>query len=61
MASQKNISTEQKVNIIFSYLFDDDKAVEEEFFWNEFKKEEIQEIDNIRQEESIPFEKIINA
>jgi hypothetical protein len=41
------LETSEKINIIFSYLFSEDKSNEEEFFWNSLKKEEIKNFETI--------------
>ena len=41
------LETSEKINIIFSYLFSEDKSNEEEFFWNSLKKEEIKKMEEI--------------
>ncbi len=51
-----NINTEKKVDIIFSYLFSDDKIEEEQFFWNNLKKEEISRLEKInKNDETFDF------
>ena len=43
----KKINNEKKIDIIFSYLFSDEKIDEEQFFWNNLKKEEISKLEKI--------------
>jgi len=43
----KKIDNEKKIDIIFSYLFSDDKIDEEQFFWNNLKDEEISRLEKI--------------
>ena len=51
----KNINTDEKINIIFSYLFSEDKSNEEEFFWNSLKKEEVCKLEEISNQETFDF------
>lgn len=48
----KDIDNQQKINMIFTYLFDDDKSLEEEFFWNNLNNDEIKKYESIRNEET---------
>lgn len=43
----KKIDNEKKIDIIFSYLFSDDKIDEEQFFWNNLKDDEISRLEII--------------
>ena len=50
------MDTKKKVDIIFSYLFSDEKSNEEEFFWNNLKKEEISRLEEIdKNDETFDF------
>lgn len=48
---QAEITTDQKIDMIFSFLFNNDKKKEEEFFWNCLTKKEIAEIKKIDEED----------
>lgn len=54
------INTEKKIDMIFTYLFSDNKAIEEEFFWNNLEKEEINKLQKIEKEEVYNFDNIKN-
>lgn len=51
-----DLSTEQKINKIYMYLFSDEKASEEEDFWNKLNDSELKKIDEIRKEEISDFD-----
>lgn len=55
MRSSASLSTDQKVEILFSYLFSDSTAEEEELFWNRLTDAEIAELKKVQKEEMIPF------
>jgi len=50
------ISQEEKVNLIFEYIFDGDKHIQEEEFWNKLSKEDLVELKKVEDEKSISFE-----
>jgi len=50
------LNTDKKIDIIFSYLFSEDKSNEEEFFWNSLKKDEISKLNKInKNDETFDF------
>jgi len=56
VATIKKIDNKKKIDIIFSYLFSDEKIDEEQFFWNNLKKEEISKLENInKNDETFDF------
>lgn len=55
MVVKQNLTTEKKVNMIFSYLFSYDKSKEEEFFWNRLNDKEVSELKKIEQEKTYDF------
>lgn len=61
MLIKENLSTEKKVNIIFSYLFSDEKSREEEFFWNELSAQECEDLEKIQWEKVYDFEWLKNS
>jgi len=50
VAQNYNFNTEQKIEIVFNYLFDNNKANEEEFFWNSLNNWEIYKLNKIKKE-----------
>lgn len=48
-------SQDQKLEIIFSYLFSDKKNLEEEAFWNKLSKEEVIKLEKIEKEKIFDF------
>jgi len=52
---QDTLTQSKKVDMIFSYLFGDKKAFEEEAFWNNLQDDEIQELQKIRKEKTYDF------
>ncbi len=57
-AAIDKISTDQKVEMIFTYLFDGKKSEEEERFWNVISEKEIKELQRISTEETVPFSSV---
>lgn len=53
-----HFNTEQKIEIVFNYLFDNDKANEEEFFWNQLNNSEISKLNEVRKEEWISLSEL---
>jgi hypothetical protein len=51
VVQNNHFNTEQKVEIVFNYLFDNNKANEEEFFWNQLSSSEISKLNKIKKEE----------
>ena len=52
----EKIDSKKKIDMIFSYLFSDDKNDEEQFFWNNLKKEEISKLEQIeKNDETFDF------
>jgi|GEM_PF-1993940 len=49
------LETKEKINIIFSYLFSEEKSNEEEFFWNSLKKDEVQKLEKISNNDTSSF------
>ena len=48
-------SEKEKLNIIFSYLFSNEKSFEEEDFWNKLSKKDLSKIEKIEKEETFDF------
>ena len=55
---QDTLTQSKKVDMIFSFLFGDKKAIEEEAFWNGLHDDEIQELQKIRKEKTYDFSKL---
>lgn len=53
--STKNLSTEEKVSILFDYVFSGEKAKEEDFFWNHLSEGEMKDLEKIKEEKTISF------
>lgn len=48
-------SKDEKIDLIFSYIFSDKEAIEEQNFWNELKNNEINNLSVIDKEETFDF------
>ena len=55
---QPTLTTDEKVNMLFRYVFNLQSADDEERFWNELSAAELEEINDIRKEETISFEEL---
>ncbi len=55
---QSKLTTDEKVNMLFRYMFNLQSADDEERFWNELSAVEVKELNNIRKEETISFEQL---
>jgi hypothetical protein len=51
-----NITKDQKLEIIFSYLFSNQKNFEEENFWNILSKNDLDKLEIIDREETCDFD-----
>ncbi len=49
------LTTDEKVNMLFRYVFNLQSADDEERFWNELSAAELKELNEIRKEETISF------
>lgn len=49
---------EQKIDMIFKFIFNDKKAIEEERFWNELSESEVKELDTINRDTVISFDSL---
>jgi len=50
-----SLTQEKKINIIYSYLFSDNKSLEEEDFWNKLSENDLIKINKIEKEETSDF------
>jgi len=55
MKTSSKISQEEKINIIFNYLFNGKSHIEEEIFWNTLSEKEINQLNEIKKEPKISF------
>ena len=55
-AYKQKITTKQKVDIIFNYLFDHQKTLEEDFFWNSLKDSELCDLKKITMEGTVDMD-----
>ena len=58
VVQNNHFNTEQKVEIVFNYLFDNNKANEEEFFWNQLSSSEISKLNKIKKEEWVSLSEL---
>ncbi len=52
------ISQEEKIDLIFKYLFESESHIKEEDFWNKLSEIDFSELKNIKDEDSISFEEL---
>jgi len=58
MNKNLKISQEKKINLIFQYIFNSEKHIEEEEFWNKLSKNDIKELKEIENEKTISLDEL---
>ena len=58
MGKSKNFTQKEKINILFDYIFNGEKHIEEEIFWNKLNKADIHDLNKRGKEENISFDEL---
>lgn len=53
MHTKANLTLEEKINMIFNYLFEGKSQQEEEDFWNKLTEEEANELEVIKKQKPV--------
>ncbi len=56
MITHSKLTPEEKINLIFDYLFNGKKHIEEERFWNELSNSELKNLEKLEAEPSLSFD-----